>query len=854
MQDRSVSHYQIIERVGSGTMGVVYKARDDRLGRLVALKFLPEHLGEREENKRRFIQEARSTSSLDHENLCTVYDIGETDEGQIFIAMPFYEGETLKERLARGPLPARDALDIAIQLGEGLSEAHSHGIVHRDLKPANIMITRAGRVKIVDFGLAKLLDEVSHTKTGATLGTVAYMSPEQAKGSDVDGRTDIWALGVVLYEMLTGERPFGGDNHPAMLYSILNRSPEPPSRVASVPGSLDGILEKALEKDLDKRYASASEMLADLRSARVQLGLASKEEISLVLPRIKRARVRRRVLVTAAMIAVAAAAVFLFQLRTGEAELGSGLAVLPMVNLTGDSSFDYLAEGLTTTLTSKLSEIPGMDVASRSEVDAVASKYAKMDWGRYLGAAYLVEGQIQREDKQLHVSLNLVNAATHSVWSHWDFNGDMQHLIGLQNDMVQALTEYFSIPLSFQERRRMARSPTASSNAYDQLMRGLGYFDKAREQPELLDLAIESFQSAVDLDPNFALAWSHLSGAHWEKYVAEHQASELSAAQEAAAKAVKLDPRLPAAQIAMAQAEAASGDMEQSMNRIREILKRTPDPEKAYAALSSNYERLGQTDKAISFRQAATQAEPDNWRSWFDLGALYARLGRFDEAKAAFEKSESRVPADVTAPQELEAAIALQQGQFEQALSVFERIPRPIRSSVLASNIGTAYYYSDRPDKWAQAQKYYRIAVQLAPDDASLRRNLGDLLLRVGRRVEAIQTYQKAVSLLTDQLRQDPESRKLRFALVALTAKANDCDQALALANDLEGKAVAGMDFHEQATAYALCGDSEHALKALAGAVSHGIPAAFIASEDEFQTLKKLPEFHQLISKKAPAD
>jgi serine/threonine protein kinase/Flp pilus assembly protein TadD len=855
MPGRSVSHYRILERVGAGTMGVVYKAEDERLGRLVALKFLPEHLGEREENKRRFIQEARSTSSLDHENLCTVYDIGETEDGQIFIAMPFYDGETLKERMERGPLPLNEALDIGMQLAEGLSEAHKHGIVHRDLKPANVMVTRAGKVKIVDFGLAKLLDEVSHTKTGATLGTVAYMSPEQAKGGKIDGRTDIWALGVVLYKMLTGKRPFGGDNQPAMLYSILNRNPTPISEIADVPPALDGILEKALEKDVDRRYASASELLADLRSARLQLGLASQDEISLVLPRIRRARIRRRVLLTAVLIAVTAAAVFLAQLRTGEANVGRGLAVLPLTNLTGDSSFDYLGEGLSASLTSRLSEISDLEVISRAEVASASDPgVPATTLAQHLGAAYLVEGQIQRQAQQLQVSLNLVDGVNGAVAFHWDFTGDMQHLTGLQNNMAQALTQYFSIPLSFKERRRMARNPTDSSRAYDQLLRGLSFYNQAAQQPDMLDLAIESFQSAVKLDPDFALAWAYLSYSHWSKYVVVgHQVSEIEAARKAAQRAAKLDPELPDAQIALAQVERASGDMEQSMQRIRELLKKTPNPVLAYGALSSNYERLGKNDQAIAFRQAATQAEPDNWRSWYDLGLLYARLSHLEEAKAAFERAEPRAPADVSLPIEMQATVALQQGHIEEALNVYERLPRPIHSSVLAVNLGTAYYFSQRPDRFKQAAKYYRIAVDLQPNDAVLRRNLGDLLHTMGQRQEAQQQYGKALSLILSQLKQDPGNRQLRFELPIVTAKTKDCDQALTLAHDRLPDAVSGLEFHELAATYALCGATPDALDAVRAALSHGYPANQLVTEDEFQPLKKLPEFDQIIHGKTPA-
>jgi len=266
---RTVSHYQILEKLGSGGMGVVYKARDTKLDRPVALKFLPPHLSTNDETNARFVREAKAASALDHENICTIYEISETEEGQLFIAMAYYEGQTLKERIEQGPPEVEEALDYAVQMAEGLEGAHEAGIIHRDIKPANVMVTSRGRVKILDFGLAKLAGSVELTRTGTTMGTLAYMSPEQAQGGGVDYRTDIWSFGVVLYEMLAGQRPFKGNYEAAVLYAIVNADPEPVTVLRpDVPEPLKQIVEKALAKRADERYQTIGEVLADLRAIR----------------------------------------------------------------------------------------------------------------------------------------------------------------------------------------------------------------------------------------------------------------------------------------------------------------------------------------------------------------------------------------------------------------------------------------------------------------------------------------------------------------------------------------------------------------------------------------------------------
>ncbi len=400
MIGKTVSHYRILEKLGEGGMGVVYKARDIKLDRLVALKFLPPQISADEDEKKRFIHEAKAASALDHPNICSVYEINETPEGQLFISMGYYEGKTLSEKIRDGPLPLDEAFEIARQIAEGMKKAHGKGIVHRDLKPANVMLTDDGTVKIVDFGLAKLRGMSRLTKTGTTMGTVAYMSPEQTMGKEVDQRTDIWSLGVILYEMLAGKAPFRGDYEQAVTYAIINEEPEPLSKSRpDIQSGLENIVSHALAKNPANRYQTMEEFLADLRA--VAEGLkplkARRQWARGKFVGMRLAYVYAGLAVLAILFALNVAGVRDLLLKKSRESIIRSIAVLPFANFSGDPSQEYFSDGMTDELITSLSKIGALKVISRtSTMPFKGTKKSMREIAATLGVDGVLEGSVLR--------------------------------------------------------------------------------------------------------------------------------------------------------------------------------------------------------------------------------------------------------------------------------------------------------------------------------------------------------------------------------------------------------------------------------------------------------------------------
>jgi TolB-like protein/Flp pilus assembly protein TadD len=853
MVGRTISHYSVVDKLGGGGMGVVYKAHDATLGRFVALKFLPIVHSDDPVARQRFIREARAASALDHANICTVHEIGETDDGHLFICMGYYEGETLAQRLSRGPLPVEEAVSIARQIARGLARAHQEGIVHRDIKPANIMLTSRGEVKILDFGLASLADDMKLTRAGTTVGTVPYMSPEQVRGEELDPLTDLWSLGAVLYESLTGKLPFRGSYQHAVLQAILERDPEAPSTLRpEVSAGLEGVVLGLLKKERSRRLPSAERVLDLLQTPDTGTPEGAPTTVAAA---VRRRRAARAILWRAGVALLGLALLAAVGLVAGRifkpAHPPGSIAVMPFANFTGDAALDAISEGIGAGLITRLSEVQGLQVSGRSEAWRLRGKNLGAEQiGSRLGVATLLEGAVSREADRLKVSATLVDTGSGRVlWSE-ELAGAKEDLFALQKQIADRLVSVLSISLTEREKGRLARDPTTSFQAYEAYLSGERALERLNDASGTAP-AIEMFREAIRRDPDFALAYTGLSEALWEKARREGHPADVEQAREAAQRALALDPDLPAGKVALARTYRWTGQVSTSIAELEKVLATHPNPDEAERELAFSYEQVGDLQAAEASLRAATTVRPNHWQNWNELGGLLWKKGNYDEATDAFQKAAAVAPQGISKPQENLAAVEVSRGHFDEAIKAYERIKGPIHSANLASNIGTAFYFSNRQDKWTKCEHYYRLAVQLNPRSDQVQRNLADLYAHLGRKDDARAHYLAALDLVEQRLTADPSNLEQRLRRAFYAAHAGRCDQAVGWADGLALDLPEGAEnVHRLAYVYALCGEKAKALAQVKRALDMGIAANLLREEDEFASLRDDPTFKALVDGK----
>jgi tetratricopeptide (TPR) repeat protein len=838
-------------------MGEVFVAFDTRLRRRVAIKHLTGPASGSADLRRRAINEARAAAQLNHPHIAAVYDVVEAADAPL-IVMEYVEGQSLAARLHDGRPSPDEAVRITMQVADALAAAHRAGVVHRDLKPANILVTSDGGVKILDFGLARVTEaagrpdlESTATTMGQLAGTPAYMPPERVLGRPADARGDIYSLGVVLFELLTGRLPFTAPDFFALLTRIATEPPPSPADVEpTVPSALDAITRRAMATDPALRYPTAEALQADL------LNYSSHLPVAAVQGAPPRSRSPWLLPVLALIVTiVAGTGAFLAWRAAGARTAAAGpppltVAVVPLSNDTGDRRNDHLGVGISDVLAAGLFTIPGLNVSSCAAEDECpeASRDPRKTAER-LGAGLLVGGSVARHGDDVQVTLRLTDVSSDSVLWTRQYVSSLSGLFDAQRqmrgDIAHALQrrEGLSVPVGTVGDAAAPAAATSNVLAFEQ-------YSQARlmlERPDIagnISRAIQLLRSAVEQDPAFALGHAALGQAYWMMYEETRDPAWSERATQALFEALRLDSSLPQVRLALATVYLGTGELEKAAAEAEMAAAGQPQNDEAHRLLASIYSDQRRVDEALAEARTALRIRPRFWRNHNVLGFIHYQHGRFDEAASAYRESIQLQPDNAHAYDML-GSVYLAMGKPEEALAPITRANEIQPDAVSLSNLGTIHYWAGRYKESAAA---YRQAVELKPKEPLYHRNLGDALQKLGARGEATEAYRRAVRLTEEILAVSPEDVNTRARLAVYLAKVGQHSRASReIDRALESNRQSGDLLYRKAVVHALAGDAERALDALEEAIRQGASPAAAAEDEDLDVLEKHPRFKQIV-------
>ncbi|MGJ5817862.1 protein kinase domain-containing protein [Paludibaculum fermentans] len=839
----TISHYRITGKLGQGGMGVVYRAEDTRLQRTVAIKVLPGDAVTPDERER-FIREAQSAAQVHHPNICPVYEVDE-ENGRLFFVMALVEGPTLRSLLKEGPIPIERAIEIAAQVASGLAAAHNQGLVHRDIKSANIVEGLYGQPCILDFGLALRSDASRLTRTGGSLGTPAYMSPEQAEGGHVDHRTDLWSLGVVLYELLTGTLPFRRDTELTTLYAIVHDAPKPPSTLRpEIPPAVDELVLMCLAKDPAQRFQSAADLGQRLRQ--VQSGLsAASPMVTLDKPVVTRPRRRTTLWLALAAAVVLVAAIAVWRWLPSRVPERKEIVVLPLTVIGPEQPLRALTDGLTEIITAKLTQleqfqgkltvVPASDVRARKIASAEEAR-------KVYGANLVISGSAQQTGARVECILNLINAQTLRQVSSRSIILDAGNLLALRDGAVAGVIDLLELRLTAEAAGAVKAGETGAPAAYAQYLRGRGYLARYDVKGNV-DLALASLQDAVKQDPEFALAYAALSEAYWWKAKMTSDRHWADRALEYGEKAVKLNPGLVVAHVKLGQIYSDSGRIEDAIREHQQALRISPGNAEAYRNLGQAYAAAGRYSEAEAAYLEAVKRRPTDWLAHVVLGIFYYQRGRYPEARTAYQNALQLTPDNEVVIRNL-AGVHMRLGQYAEAAGLIQKTLASGPSTRGYNLLGIAYYYQRR---FREASSALESSLDIDNSIYVTWGNLGTVYRWLpGSESKARAAFQRAIELAEKAQRITPADHNIHANLAEYYSKLGEKKQTLAEIQAIPESARRPY-MARIALAYEMIGDRKRAIETVRSQVVDASALSDLRNDPDLAKLWNDQEFQSIL-------